>query len=335
MRGATRRVSPRAAERAGIAHHDDGQPARARDGAEGRVDPLQRQVGVGRPGANGPQRRAGNRKALRGDAERDRGGDPPRSGRDARDRPGIGKGDPDRAGAVGDRSRRRADRHRADKARVRGVDHRDRVAPNGRGRVRGLSRGDSDNRCHPGDEDDGSRSRQPRAPPRRPRWRIRGSAAVLRERLARRRRRQRRVVAEDRLFERTQLRAGLDPELLDERLPAVAVARKRVGLSTVAVEGEHQLPEHLLVERLGRDGALKIGNQLVVATEGEGHVDALRPGGAPLVVEPRRRQSERPPRARRRRAHHLARGRAPRRTPSAPRRARPRRPRRAQCGGAR
>ena len=82
------------AERAGIAHHDDGQPARARDAAEGRVDPLQRQVGVGRPGANGPQRRAGNRKALRGYAERDRGGDPPRSGRDPRDRAGIGKGRP-------------------------------------------------------------------------------------------------------------------------------------------------------------------------------------------------------------------------------------------------
>ena len=46
---------------------------------------------------------------------------------------------------------------------------------------------------------------------------------------------------------------GSIPNSLDERLPAVAVARKRVGLSTVAVEGEHQLPEHLLVERLGRD----------------------------------------------------------------------------------
>ena len=196
--------------------------------------------------------------------------------------------------AVGDRSRRRGDRHRADESGVRRVHHRDRVASNGRGGVRGVPRGDCGDRRQPRDRDDGSRGRQPRAPTRRPRWRIRGGAAVLRERLARGRRRQRRVVAEDRLFERTQLRAGLDPELLDERLPAVAVARKRVGLSTVAVEGEHQLPEHPLVERLGRDPALQIGDELVVASESKGHVDALRPGGAPLVVQLRRRRASVP-----------------------------------------
>ena len=71
------------------------------------------------------------------------------------------------------------------------------------------------------------------------------------------RRRQSGVVPQDRLLELPQLRAGLDSELVDEPLPAVAVARKRVGLSTVAVEGQHQLPQHVLVERLGRDGALE------------------------------------------------------------------------------
>ena len=98
-------------------------------------------------------------------------------------------------------------------------------------------------------------------------------------------------MAEDRLFERLQPGAGLDPELLDERLAALAIARERVGLSTVAVERKHQLPEQVLVVRLGRDGSLKVGNQPVVATEGEGQVDALGTGGAPLVVEPRRRQA--------------------------------------------
>ena len=43
--------------------------------------------------------------------------------------------------------------------------------------------------------------------------------------------------------------------------------------------------------RLGREGALKAGNQLVVATEVEGDVNALGPGGAPFVVEPRRREA--------------------------------------------
>ena len=173
------------------------------------------------------------------------------------------------------------------------VHHRDRVAANGRGRVRSLSRGDSGNRRHPGDQDNGSRNRQPLTPPRRPRRRIRGSRRSPR-------------TSRSWQAEPTPGRGGgspvpahaappgLDPELLDERLPAVAVARKRVGLSTVAVEGEHQLPQHLLVERLGRDPALQIGDQLVVASESKGHVDTLRPSGAPLVVQLRRRRASVP-----------------------------------------
>ena len=46
----------------------------------------------------------------------------------------------------------------------------------------------------------------------------------------------------DRLLEATQIRPGFDPKLADEPLTAVAIARERVGLSAVAVEGEHQLP---------------------------------------------------------------------------------------------
>ena len=99
---------------------------------------------------------------------------------------------------------------------------------------------------------------------------------------------------QDRLLEATQISAGLDPKLADEPLAAVAVARERVGLSTVAVEGQHQLPEHLLVERLGRDPALQIGDELVVAAESKGHVDALHPGGTALVVELRRRRASVP-----------------------------------------
>ncbi len=67
-----------------------------------------------------------------------------------------------------------------------------------------------------------------------------------------------------------------------------------------------------------------------MAAECKGHVDALRPGGAPLVVQPRRRRASVPLERDVGRARHLARGRAPRRRPSAPRRAR-RRPRSALC----
>ena len=99
---------------------------------------------------------------------------------------------------------------------------------------------------------------------------------------------QRRGVAEDRLFERPQLRAGLDPDLFDQPPAPLAVALESIGLTPGAVQRQHQLTPQLLVERLGRDGSLKVGNQLVVASEHERHVDALGPGGAPLVVEPRR-----------------------------------------------
>jgi hypothetical protein len=65
-------------------------------------------------------------------------------------------------------------------------------------------------------------------------------------------------VPQDRLLEPAQLGRGLDSELVDEPLPTVAVARERVGLSTVAVEGEHELPERVLVERFGRGATLQI-----------------------------------------------------------------------------
>ena len=95
-------------------------------------------------------------------------------------------------------------------------------------------------------------------------------------------------MSQDCLLEAAQLGRGLDSKLAHESLPAVAIARERVDLSTAAVEGRHQLPEQVLVERFGRDGALQVGNELVVVAEGEGHVKALRPGGATRVVEPRR-----------------------------------------------
>jgi hypothetical protein len=58
VRGATSSVSPRALSEPLSPPHDDRQPAHARDAAEGRIDPLQRQVGVGRSGAQCPHRRA-------------------------------------------------------------------------------------------------------------------------------------------------------------------------------------------------------------------------------------------------------------------------------------
>ena len=77
-----------------------------------------------------------------------------------------------------------------------------------------------------------------------------------RKRLARGRQRQSGVVAEDRLFKRPQLRAGLDPDLFDQPPAPLAVALECIGLAPVAVERQHQLTPQLLVERLGRNGSL-------------------------------------------------------------------------------
>ena len=49
------------------------------------------------------------------------------------------------------------------------------------------------------------------------------------------------VLAEDRGLELAELRAGIDAELLDERLARGAVGGERVGLPARAVEREHEL----------------------------------------------------------------------------------------------
>ena len=55
------------------------------------------------------------------------------------------------------------------------------------------------------------------------------------------RRRERAVVGEHRMFECPQLRTGLDADLLDERRAGTAEGPQRVGLTSAAVEGDHQL----------------------------------------------------------------------------------------------
>ena len=50
-----------------------------------------------------------------------------------------------------------------------------------------------------------------------------------------------RVLVEDRRLETLQLRPGLDPDLLDQRLSRLAVGLERLGLAAGAIEGEHPL----------------------------------------------------------------------------------------------
>ena len=92
------------------------------------------------------------------------------------------------------------------------------------------------------------------------------------------RRLERGVLAQDRLLELAQLRPGLEPQLLVERAPSVAVGLERVRLPACAVEGEHELGARALVEGTLGDRRLQLGDELGVAAQLELGVDEIRLG---------------------------------------------------------
>ena len=91
---------------------------------------------------------------------------------------------------------------------------------------------------------------------------------------------------EDRLMEPTETRAGLDADLLQERLSPLSVGGQRVRLPPGAVEREHQLRTRMLPKRLRTDERLQPTDHRVLAPEGQLGVD-LRLGRDPAqLVEP-------------------------------------------------
>jgi hypothetical protein len=65
---------------------------------------------------------------------------------------------------------------------------------------------------------------------------------------------QRRVVGQDRRLEALELRAGIEAQILDQRMASALVGLERVGLSAAAVEREHELRvQPLAVGVLGRE----------------------------------------------------------------------------------
>ena len=120
------------------------------------------------------------------------------------------------------------------------------------------------------------------------------------------------VLAQDRLVQPPQLRAGLDAHALDEHRPRLAVRLERVGLPAGAVQREHPLQVQRLAQRLLEHEPLELADHLAVATLGE--VDARSPARRPPAAAPPAGGSRRPrtARRRRRRAAGRATGRAPR-----------------------
>ena len=225
---------------------------------------------------------ASRREALRRPVDRNRRHDPPGGG-EIRARALVSgeatQIDPaPNAIAAGRESTETEPRSRA----LRGVDHGDSFAVHRRGRpARGPARASLREVARAEARHERHRPTEP--PPRRRRRGGVGSGCRSRDRGG-----QVRVVSQDRLLEAAQLGAGFDPELVapvsagrrDSAQARRPVDRCGRGLSSTG-------GSRLLVERFGRDGALQVGNELVVLAEREGHVEALRPGGATLVVESR------------------------------------------------
>ena len=65
------------------------------------------------------------------------------------------------------------------------------------------------------------------------------------------------------------------PELLDERLPRVAVGGQRIGLAAGAVEREHELATRRSRSGCSADQRLELADELRVATEREVGLDPL------------------------------------------------------------
>ena len=121
------------------------------------------------------------------------------------------------------------------------------------------------------------RGRRAAAPPRR-RARAGGPAPA---------RARARVVAQDRVLQRAELRPGLDAEVVGELLARLAVGVERLGLAAAAVEGEHQLPGEPLARRVLGDQLPQLADELGVPAGGQVGLDARLQRGQPLLLEPR------------------------------------------------
>ena len=99
-------------------------------------------------------------------------------------------------------------------------------------------------------------------------------------------RRQRGILAENRLLEVLQSRPRLDAELVDEGCPRPAVGLERLRLPPRAVEREHQLPVQALAVRVAGGELLELRHELRVSAKGKVRVE-------PLLQDRRSRRSSR------------------------------------------
>jgi hypothetical protein len=99
--------------------------------------------------------------------------------------------------------------------------------------------------------------------------------------------RERRVLPEDRALQLVQRGAGLEPQLLSQRVPRLPEHRERVGLPVAPVEGEHQLPAEPLAAPVLGDQRFELCDQIAMAPEREVGVDPVLERRQPQLLQPR------------------------------------------------
>ena len=122
-----------------------------------------------------------------------------------------------------------------------------------------------------------------------------GPAAVPREI-------ERGIVREDPPLQLAELLARLEPELLDERRPRVAIRRERLGLPARAIQRQHQLTREALAQRVRPDRRCELPDERRRAGRRRARARTALPwrtGAAPRAA---RSRSGRSPRTRGRRA---------------------------------
>ena len=93
------------------------------------------------------------------------------------------------------------------------------------------------------------------------------------------------VLLQDRVVKLAQPWPRLDPEPLDQRSTGRLVGAECLGLTSVAVEGEHQLAAQPLSERMLCDEPLQLTDGLRVAGEREASLDELLEAGEPQLLQ--------------------------------------------------
>jgi hypothetical protein len=97
---------------------------------------------------------------------------------------------------------------------------------------------------------------------------------------------QRRILTEDLLLELSQRGTRLEPKLIAQRAPRIAVGRQRLSLTARAVERQHQLGPQPLAQRMKHHKRLELADQLRITRENQVRLDPPLERVKPLLLEP-------------------------------------------------